>query len=208
MIIGSKKLILLFVFIIVINLAGIHCTKILINKLAISSFKKLYNTYSFVLQDTVDDFDGNIGCYFSTDRNQPNNFEECDKFFEKFSEKLNVTKFCKNNSLANGCLPSYKEYTTSTSCNGFSKKMMNEINQTYIMQDKTSLTIYNQLKDVPMPIFAIDTNGKLFPNKSGHDLFTFVIIKNHNENYTFHPNITYCLPQNKNGFNKLQDIYK
>ena len=76
------------------------------------------------------------------------------------------------------------------------------------MEDQSSIIIYNYPTGVMKPMFAMDINGNAKPNKSGFDLFSMVIMRNSNGNYYFYPNITYCLPVEKGGFNYLTDIYK
>lgn len=175
---------------------------------AIKSFKDLYSAYNKTLQMTVNQMDGDTGCYLSSDKNHSADYSGCEKFYKNFADNLKITKYCKNNSLKNGCLPLYKTYTDSEICSGFSEKMMNRYNQTFVMTNGTTMTIFNQPENSPKPLFVVDANGKMFPNKSGYDLFTFVIMRNAGGNYYFHSNITYCLPMEKGGISKLQDIYK
>lgn len=199
--------ILLLVTVITIFLV-VKFTNYFIEKSAKESFKKLYNTYSQMLDITVRDFDGNIECYFSTDVNVDNDFTGCAKFYEKFSENLKVLNICKDNALSKGCLPKYKQYSTEPACEGFSENSMNKTSQTYVMRDNSTLTVFNMPANEPKPAFAIDSNGKIFPNKGGHDLFSLVIVRNENGYFTFHPNVTYCIPVGKNGVHQLQDVYK
>ncbi len=202
------KAILISIFMIVLLVAIVHYTKLFIVKNAIVSFKKLYNTYSQALDMTVIELDGETDCYFSTNSEVSNEFSGCEKFYKEFATNLKVTKYCKDNSLKNGCLPVYNSYAINPSCAGFSESMMNRYNQTFVMRDKTTLTVFNQPSGAPKPIFALDSNGKIFPNRSGYDLFSLVVIRNQHGHYTFHPNVTYCLPQETGGIQKLQDVYK
>ena len=57
--------IILLVTIITLYLV-ISFTHYFIERSAKESFKKLYTTYSQILEMTVKDFDGNTECYFST----------------------------------------------------------------------------------------------------------------------------------------------
>lgn len=186
----------------------ISFTHYFIERSAKESFKKLYNTYSQILEMTVKDFDGNTECYFSTDVNIDNDFSGCQKFYEKFTENLKVTKICKDNSLSNGCLPDYKKYSTQPTCEGFSETSMNKTSQTFVMKDNSTLTIFNLPANSPKPAFTLDSNGKMIPNKSGHDRFSLVIVRNENGYITFHPNVTYCIPVENGGVHQLQDVYK
>lgn len=180
----------------------------LIKKSAVTSFKKLYSVYSQALLTTVNDFEGETGCYFSNDKSIPSNFSGCDKFYKTFATNLNVVKYCKKNSFSEGCLPIYSTYIATTPCAGFSESMMNRFNPTFVMRDNTTLTIFNKPTNAQKPLFAVDTNGKLFPNKSGYDQFSFVIMRNSRGNYYFHPYITCCLPFEQGGITNLQDVFK
>lgn len=204
----NKEPVLLGILAIVLMFAVAFYTKQFIYKEAITSFKKLFTAYTQVLEITTLELDGETGCYFSTDSDFENNFSGCDKFYKKFATNLKVTKYCKDNSLSKGCLPTYKTYATQPNCAGYSESMMNKFNQTFVIGDKSTLTVFNQPTNEPKPMFAVDSNGKLPPNKSGYDLFSLVIVRNSNNHYSFHPNITHCLPPEKGGIQKLQDIYK
>ena len=81
--------------------------------------------------------------------------------------------------------------------------MFNKFNQVFVMDDNSNIVVFNQPQNVPKPMFAVDSNGKLFPNKSGHDLFSFVIMRSKSGNYYFHSNITYCLPKEKGGIHMM-----
>lgn len=204
----EKKTVLIGILIFVLIYAVVFYTQKFIKKEAVSSFKRLYTAYSQALDITSLEIGGDIGCYFSLDSNVNSKFDDCDNFYKRFATNLKVTKYCKDNSLSKGCLPVYKNYAIKPSCAGYSESMMNKYNQTFVMRDKTTLTVFNQPQGTPQPIFAVDSNGKLFPNKSGFDLFSLVIIRNTNGHYSFHPNVTHCLPQEKGGIQKLQDVYK
>ena len=199
--------IILLVTIITLYLV-ISFTHYFIERSAKESFKKLYTTYSQILEMTVKDFDGNTECYFSIDVNTDNDFSGCQKFYEKFIENLKVAKICKDNSLLNGCLPDYKAYSTEPACEGFSETSMNKTSETFVMQDNSTFTIFNLPANAPKPAFTLDSNGKMIPNKSGYDRFSLVIIRNAKGYFTFHPNVTYCIPTEKNGVHYLQDVYK
>lgn len=183
-------------------------TNYLIKRSTKEAFKKLYNNYSQILEMTVNDFDGNTECYFSIDADINNDFSGCKAFYEKFIKHLKISKTCNDNSLSNGCLPLYKKYNTDAACEGFSETMMNKNSQTYVMKDKSTLTIFNLPANEPKPVFAIDTNGKMNPNKPGHDLFSFVIVRNKSGNYKFHPNVIYCLPAEEDGIHQLEEAYQ
>ncbi len=204
----SNFLILCGVYLIVLLFATVYFTVKLIEKSAVVSFKKLYSAYSQALYATVYEMDGDTGCYLSVDPNVKSDITNCERFYKTFATNLKVNKYCKNNSLKNGCIPMYKNYIVNPSCAGFSENMMNRYDQSFVMNDNSSITLFNMPSNVIRPIFAVDSNGKLMPNRSGYDLFSLVIIKNSKGNYSYHPYLTYCLPQEKGGIKNLQDVFK
>ena len=207
---ASKKRLLIFsgLYLIVILLFSVWYTCKLIDKSAVTSFKKLYSLYSQVLLTTVYEAGGDTGCYYSSEKDIKSDFSGCYRFYKNFANNLKVTKFCKNNAVKNGCIPVYKTYSNLARCAGFSENMMSRYDQAFVVNDKTSLVVFNMPANTPKPMFAVDSNGFLRPNKSGYDLFSFVIIRNSRGNYSFHPNVTYCLPVEKGGIKNIQDVYK
>ena len=205
----NKKhlLILICIYILIAIFVILHFWAKLVEKTAMASFKKLFTEYSQVLDITVDEMNGDTGCYFSTDKSVKSDFSGCDRFYKIFATNLNVRKYCINNSLFNDCLPTYQNYTTRADCAGFSENMMNRYDQTFVMQDNSTLTVFNMPSNVQNPIFAVDSNGKTSPNKTSYDLFSLVIMRNPNGQYHFHSNVTHCLPPEKGGIQKLQDLY-
>ena len=204
----QRKLILFGIYLIVLLFAVSKYTINLVEKSAITSFKKLYSSYSQALNMTVYEMGGETGCYYTSDKSSKSDFSGCSRFYKTFATNLNVRKYCKNNALKEGCVPIYKKYAVTPSCAGFSESMFNRFNQVFVMEDKSNIVVFNQPANVQKPMFAVDSNGKLFPNKSGHDLLSFVIMIGKSGNYYFHTNVTYCLPVEKDGIHILQDIYK
>lgn len=204
----QRKLILFGIYLIVLLFAVSKYTINLVEKSAITSFKKLYSSYSQALNMTVYEMGGETGCYYTSDKSSKSDFSGCSRFYKTFATNLNVRKYCKNNALKEGCVPIYKKYAVTPSCAGFSESMFNKYNQVFVMDDNSNIVVFNQPARVQKPMFAVDSNGKLFPNKSGRDLFSFVITRGKTGNYYFHTNVTYCLPVEKDGIHILQDIYK
>ncbi len=203
-----RTIILFGVYLIVLLFATVHFTIKLLDVAAKESFKKLYSAYSQALLLTVDDMNGDTGCFYGSKKNLPTKIVGCDKFYKNFATNLRVTKYCKNNALAKGCLPIYKNYAITQTCAGFSENMINRYDQVFVMNDRTNLIVFNLPQNTQNPMFAVDSNGKLPPNISGYDLFSLIIMRNERGEYYFHPNITYCLPVEKGGMNNLQDIFK
>lgn len=205
----KKRLVIMTGIYFVVMLVGVtYYTIKLIDKSAVTSFKKLYSVYSQALSATVYQMGGDTACYYSSEKGIPSNFSGCDRFYKNFANNLKVTKYCKNNALSDGCIPVYKRYPKAVQCAGFSENMMNRYNQAFVMNDKTSLVVFNMPANVPKPMFAVDSNGFLRPNKGGKDLYSIVIMRNSRGNYYFHPNVTYCLPVEKGGIKNIQDVYK
>ena len=207
---GNKKRLLIFVgiyFLVLIFLVTYYTLKI-IDRAAVVSFKKLYSEYTQALDYTVSQMDGDIACFYSVDKSVKSDFSGCESFYKKFASNLKVQKYCKDNALEKGCVPVYQTYAKTPACEGFSETMMNRYNQAFVMNDNTNLTVFNKPANSPKPMFAVDSNGFLFPNKVGYDLYSLVIIRNRNGNYAFHPNVTYCLPKEKGGIKNIQDVYK
>ena len=204
----QRVLILAGIYLIVLLFAVTKYTIYFVERSAITSLKKLYSMYSQALTMTVYEMDGETGCFYSRDKSMNSDYSGCDKFYKNFATNLNVRKYCKNNALQEGCVPVYEKYAVTPSCAGFSESMFNKFNQVFVMEDNSNIVVFNQPVNVQKPMFAVDSNGKLFPNKSGHDLFSFVIMRGKSGNYYFHTNVTYCLPYEKGGIQMLQDVYK
>lgn len=204
----THKIIIAGLYLIIVLIVSLHLTVYFINKSAVTSFKKLYSIYSQALSLTVSQMDGETGCYMSADKSVGSDYSNCERFYKIFATNLKVRKYCKNNALSNGCIPVYKKYADTANCAGFSESMMNRYNQAFVMDDSSNFIVFNMPAKVERPIFAIDSNGKLFPNKSGHDLFSVVIMRNSTGSYYFHTNVTYCLPSDRTGIHNLQDVYK
>ena len=204
----KRKLILFGIYLIILLFFVTKYTIHFVEKSAVTSFKKLYSVYSQALLQTVYEMDGETACYYSSNKSVSSDFAGCDRFYKKFANNLKVRKYCKNNAVENGCIPVYKRYPKALQCAGFSENMMSRYDQAFVMNDKTSLVVFNMPANTPKPMFAVDSNGFLRPNKSGYDLFSLVIMRNSRGNYYFHPNVTYCLPVEKGGIKNIQDVYK
>lgn len=202
-----RKLIIIGIYFILVMFVVVHLVFYFINKAAVVSFKNLHSAYSQALEITVDDMLGDTGCYFSSSKKIKSDFSGCDRFYKNFATNLRVTKYCKQNALVNGCIPEYSNYAITPECAGFSESMFNRYNQAFVMGDKSILSIFNMPANVQRPLFAVDSNGMLPPNKSGYDLFSLVIMRGKNGEYYFHSNVTYCLPLEKGGIHSLQDVY-
>lgn len=196
-----------FICVLVLVCAVIKISIDTVNKFAADSFKRLYGNYTRALNLTVIDMDGDTECYFAAEKGMKNDFSGCEKFYKKFVSNMKVRKYCENNSKKNGCIPNYKKFATNQECGGYSEQMMNLFDQSFVMSDQTNIIVFNLPAGSPKPIFAVDSNGKMFPNKTGHDLFSLVIMKNSKGDYYFYPDVVYCLPPTKGGIQKLEDTY-
>lgn len=178
------------------------------NEVAVNRFKIAYSNYNNALSNTVSDMNGETGCYFSTEGVSQNDFRNCSEFYKNLAKNLNVTKFCKNKSYQNGCIPRYENYTKDRVCAGFSESMFNSGNQGFVMSDKSIMNVFNMPSNSSKPLFAVDVNGFQKPNLGGYDLFSFVVMRNKNGAYYFSPHITYCIPVSKGGIEYINDVYK
>jgi len=198
--------ILVFVFMIVVSLGTVKAVQKIRKNEMRNNFRNMYTLYSENLQRTVLDMYGEIGCYYSTTGEA--DVSGCDKFYSAFVKNMKVKKYCQNKGFANKCVPEYQSYTDKPACYGFSKDMVNNKDDIFVMDNGSNIIIFNTKSGNRAPIFAVDVNGLKPPNKAGEDLFTMLVVKNVNGSYYFHSNITYCLPIGKGGIEHIQDIYK
>ena len=198
--------ILIFIFVIVVATATVNAVDNLKQKSVKRNFSSLYSRYSNALITTAVEMDGETGCYFSTA--MAPNFSNCSEFYKIFLKNLNVKKYCQTKALQNGCVPEYEKYSQKASCIGFSKYMINNIDDAFVMENGSNIILPHSKDGNRIPMFAVDSNGLSKPNKAGDDLFSMVIIRNANGAYYFHSNITYCLPVQKDGIQYIQNIYK
>ncbi len=171
-------------------------------------FHNIYSAYTQALYRTVEQMNGDIGCYYSTDSKVKHDFKNCDKFYTIFVSNLQLEKYCQEKALKGGCIPEYIEYTDKPECFGFSRNMLNNYADAFVMGDNSNLMIYNEIDKQKRPIFAVDANGFAKPNKAGEDLFSMTIMRNKNGSYFFHSNVSTCLPVKKDGIHYLTDVYK
>lgn len=171
-------------------------------------FQSIYANYSDALLKTVTQMGGNTGCYYTKSTEGEHDFSNCDEFYKTFVSNLKVQKYCHGNALADGCIPPYKSYITKEKCIGFSKEMMNEHDDAFVMLGGSSVIVFNVKKNDRRPIFAVDINGEANPNNAGEDLFSVTIMRNPHGAYYFHTNVSYCLPVEKGGIEYINDVYK
>ena len=110
-------------------------------------------------------------------------FSECSWFYnEVFNTRLKVSKVCKKNALANGCLPSNikgsdvvnaeKNPDGNYNPNGeFSDSNIKNNYATMVLQDGSYIIQYGGSYLAGRPVFAFDINGKRGPNKWGYDIY-------------------------------------
>ena len=113
-------------------------------------------------------------------------FSECMTLYDEvFHKRLKLAKFCKNNALANGCLPeNIKGYDKVILENNpdsedaketmeFSDSNIKNNYPVYVLQDGTYIIQY--VNTSGRPVFAFDINGKKGPNKWGYDLYGVIL---------------------------------
>ena len=170
-------------------------------------FKNIYSTYQTVLLNTIRDIGGDTGCYFSTDPAVSNDYSGCDYFYQTFLSNFKIQRYCQQEALRDGCIPQYETYTTNEQCNGFTKEMIEHVDDVFVLDDGSILIIYNEENKQYRPIFAIDVNGFSKPNKAGVDLFSLMVVRDGNGSYFFHGDISYCLPVEEDGIKNVSEIY-
>lgn len=205
---NTTFLVLLGVFIILVALGVTRVVNYLAQEEDKRRFKNIYSAYTQALLNTVIEMSGDTGCYYSSDKSIKHNFSNCDTFYKLFVSNLELEKYCKNKSLEGGCIPQYQSYTAKERCIGFSRSMINNIADSFVMSDGSNIIVYNEIDKQRKPIFAVDVNGISKPNKAGVDLFSLTIIRNGNGSYYFHGNVSYCLPVEKDGIKNIADVYK
>lgn len=198
--------VLVFVFFIVLGIGTVNTTSKIRDKEMKNTFRNIYTIYSENLQKTVLELAGETGCYYSTTGEA--DVSGCDAFYSTFVKNMKVKKYCQNNGFANKCVPLYGSYTTDKVCYGFSEEVINKYDDVFVMENGSNIIIFNTKAGKRAPIFAVDVNGMKGPNKAGEDLFTMLVIKNVNNSYYFHSNVTYCLPVTNTGIKYIQDVYK
>src|SRR5574344_1850302 len=149
------------------------------------NLKQTYTDFSKALN--MMDLDASkMSCFYSSDPNTPSSATDCNAFYKRFGNTIHVMQYCKENAYEEGCVPKYKEYSTDQNCIGYSEQMINKYDPVFVLNNNSIVIIYNYGKNNPMPIFAIDINGKLPPNRAGQDLFSFVVMRNATGDYYFH----------------------
>ncbi len=125
--------------------------------------------------------------------------DDCEEFWSYIRKNLKIMKTCKNNSLANGCIPKYKgreevaqesqvakpgddnymeDYGEQmiASCVMWTKDQVHNVASSYVLADGGILLLsYSNDRNYS---FAFDINGKKGPNKWGYDLFALSIRNN------------------------------
>ena len=209
-----------------------------------NQFKKSYNIIQNAYRTAEMQFGYTPLCYYSYDNvgsaclernengdcikyapagNPTNQTSECTSLNEQLKSIYKTSKICKGNSLANGCIPSYKGLDTiykenhpdvdndydvniaTSGCAGWRKNYIDTRLETWDLSDGTIILWYS-----PM-LFAVDINGKKAPNKWGHDLFTFMVQKQSSGNIGVIPMSGACSPIEVGGMyakTMLREIYK
>lgn len=194
----NLRMFLLITLAVLVLIMGLGKVVSIIGKAVIKyNVKTSYIEFSRVL-DLMDlESGGGNACFYSTSVNVPSQSKDCEKFYKKFANTVKISKYCKSDALSGGCVPKYKEYSVDKNCIGFSEQMINKFDQTFVLQDGEIISVYNYGQNNPMPIFALDVNGKLPPNRAGQDWFTFIIMRSANGDYFFNQDLSFCMPEIK-----------
>jgi hypothetical protein len=110
---------------------------------------------------------------------------ECRFLWPEVEKNLKIVKSCKNNALANGCIPKYKGLDTlkqdanpemspeeiaagMVGCTGWTQDYIDKSLPAYVLADGQIIISYaNGL------VLIMDVNGKKGPNTWGQDIFGF-----------------------------------
>lgn len=202
----KRVILLLCIFLAVVSIGSASVLTKIKDKEMKNQFRNMYTFYSGILQQSVMQMSEETGCYYSASGEA--NVSDCDGFYRKFFSNMKIKKYCHGKGLEKGCVASYKSYTTKPKCVGFSKNMIDNKNDVFILDNGSSVIVFNTESSKRTPFFAVDVNGPKPPNVAGKDLFTMLIMRNEGGAYYFHSNITYCLPVEKGGIEHIQDLYK
>jgi prepilin-type N-terminal cleavage/methylation domain-containing protein len=143
-----------------------------------SQFKKAYSTISQAFYKTqMYDFFGYSKCYYG-EGGIGTAVSECPAFYEALAKNLSIQKNCRGNSLADGCIPGYQTYATSSGNVGYNQDYIENRNNTWVLSDGQILIPYYYASNGAMPVFLVDINGHKGPNGYGKDLFGFRIKRN------------------------------
>ena len=136
----------------------------------------LLELYNAINKTNVIDFNGQAACYYGLD-GLSDDHSDCTSFFNQLTKNLNIQKTCKGHAKADGCVPTYSSYPTSSGCTGYSESRINETDYAYVLSDGQIIITYMSMNSENGALFLIDINGFKGPNKYGYDLFSFDIRK-------------------------------
>ena len=152
-------------------------------------FKVAYSMFSQLLLKAEVDLGGKPECYY-WDENFGANVSECNVLLNNILSNMQVVAKCEKNAYQKGCIPEYEgcdtimqannpdltddeAYAATAGCGNFRKNAILNDRTAYVFKNGIILIPYG-----PMPLYAIDINGKKGPNKWGYDLFSFTIKSN------------------------------
>ncbi|MBR6162774.1 hypothetical protein IKQ26_02620 [bacterium] len=172
-----------------------------------TQIKKSYSTISNALNSTITNLGYVPKCWYSDDTDTTsglnrNEQSECELLIGEIVKKLNVTKYCENNAIDNGCIPEYSEYG-STGCQGFfSKNSFNNSSSAWILGDGSIFISYARSW-----LVYYDINGFKGPNTPGKDVFALLIDRPKLNSNQLKFSGCSCSP-GKNFSDALKDAYK
>ena len=145
-----------------------------------SQFAKAYSTILQTIRKTeTNNYFGYVECYYNDDESGYKS-AQCISFYNAaFSKNVQVQKVCQNNSLANGCIPEYKTYSTGSSHELYTKNSIENNNRSYVLANGIIIIPYSTTWS--MPLFLVDINGHKGPNAYGKDLFSFIIRRSYDK---------------------------
>lgn len=91
----------------------------------------------------------------------------CQDLERSFVRAMGAVRFCENNPLTEGCLPTNYPKAASGCFQNYSGS------KAYVLDN--SMIVFTDTKNNSLRLFAIDTNGRQGPNKWGQDIFPFSV---------------------------------
>ena len=179
-----------------------------------NQFKKVYATLNQAIKLVQSDFNYPLKCSYSSLYGGAQ-FSDCDVFWRSMEEKMKIVKLCPNKAFENGCVPDFKGYDNlfkethkndadydeeywqnyaNSNHYGFTNSAIKNANRAMVLADNTIIILYYYSRNINQghPLFMTDINGMSGPNKLGHDIFTFILLRNSNGQFvlTGYPHLT------------------
>ena len=124
---------------------------------------RIYNCYYAPTESDKKDFGLNIEIHAGANSNSAG----CADLEHSFARSMGAVRFCENNAITEGCLPSNYPKALSGCFQDYANS------KAYVFDN--SMILFTNSKSDSMRLFALDVNGRKGPNKWGQDIFPFSI---------------------------------